>query len=162
MNLSFPILYVTTLLTGFLGGIGFLNFMGFNPALQKTPVEDLVRYWQHLDGKMSVRMPVFGTILLIFLIAAAVSLFKQSYKLPFVLIILSLVIVLVDFYIATQFNFPFNKTMQSITPETIPENLNDLRNRSVVGFNLRSVCMIGTFVLNLTALFIQTFKGLPR
>ncbi len=162
MQLSSVFLFITTLLTGFLGGIGFLNFMGFGPTLRKTPAEHLVLYWQSLDGYMSVRMPIFGSILLVFFIVTGIYLFRQSFKLPFVFLCLSLIIVLVDFWIATVFNFPFNKMMQSITPENIPENFDELRGNSVFGFAMRSVCMIGSFVMMLTALFLQAMKGLVR
>src|SRR4030095_15670343 len=91
------LLLITTLLTGFMGGIGFLNFMGFNPAMKATPAKDIVRYWQSLDGYMSVRMPIFGIILLAIFVPTAILLFRQSFKLPFVFLVLSLAFVMVDF-----------------------------------------------------------------
>ena len=128
MHLSTVFLFITTLLTGFLGGIGFLNFMGFGPSLKETPLQHLILYWQSLDGYMSVRMPIFGSVLLVFFIVTGIFLFRQNFKLPFVFLCLSLVVVLIDFWIGTVYNFPVNKVLQRITPENIPENL-----RSYVG-----------------------------
>jgi len=136
--------------------------MGFNPAMRATPAKDIVRYWQSLDGYMSVRMPIFGIILLVFFIPTAILLFRQSFKLPFVFLVLSLAFVMVDFWIANRFNFPFNKMVQSITVETIPDNFDALKANAALGFNLRSVCMIGSFIMSLTALFFQSGRGLLR
>jgi hypothetical protein len=162
MQLSSVFLFITTLLTGFLGGIGFLNFMSFGPTLRKTPAEHLILYWQSLDGYMSVRMPIFGSILLAFFIVTGIFLLRQSFKLPFVFLCLSLAIVLIDFWIGTIYNFPVNKVLQTITVDNIPGNFEDLRSKAVFGFAMRSICMIGSFMMMLTSIFFQATKGLIR
>ncbi len=162
MRTSTALLLATALLTSFLSGIGFLNFMGFNPAMRETPPKELVTYWQSLDGYMKVRMPIFGMILLALFITTGIVLLRQSFKLPFVFIALSCAFVLVDLWITTRFNFPFNRMVQSITAETIPDNFEELRTNAAFGFNLRSICMLGSFITTLSALFFHFSRSLLR
>ena len=162
MQFSSIIFLTAVLLTGFMGGIGFVNFIGFGPALRDTPAEHIIRYWQIVDSYMSVRMPVFGTAILLSFLGSGFFLVKQSYKPPLWLLILALVFVVADIAVAVQYNFPFNKLVQSITPQTIPDNFEHYRSRSVFGFTLRSVCMIGSFVSTLVAFCLQASKGLLR
>lgn len=155
-------LFASVLLTGFLGGIGFVNAIGFIPAVRDTPAEHVIRYWQNLDRLMSARMPIFaGTILLAF-IGAGFFLIKQPYKQPFWFLILALVFVVADIIVASKYNFPLNRLIQSSAPGIVPDNFEHYRQQSVFGFNLRSVCMIGAFISTLTALFLQSTKGLLR
>lgn len=162
MKISTAFLLTVTILTGFLGGIGFVNFIGFGPALKETPAEGIVGYWQIVDKYMSARMPVFGSVILLSFIGTAFFLIKQTYKKPLWLLALALGFILVDIFIATQYNFPFNRLIQSITAETIPGDFEDLRSKSVLGFTYRSICMIGSFISTLAALFFQASKGLLR
>ncbi|HKO78933.1 MAG TPA: hypothetical protein VJU78_00995 [Chitinophagaceae bacterium] len=158
MKAASVFLLVATVGTGFLGGIGFVNFMGFGPALKNTPAGHLVRHWQIVDGYMSARMPVFGSIIMLSLIGSGILLAKQSYKQPLWFIIIAFLFILADLLVATKYNFPFNRLIQSITPETIPGNFEYYRNQSVIGFSIRSVCMIGSFVSTLTALFLYVSR----
>ena len=43
MKAASVFLLAATVSTGFLGGIGFVNFMGFGPALKNTPAEPLIK-----------------------------------------------------------------------------------------------------------------------
>lgn len=162
MKATSVFLITATVGTGFLGGIGFLNFIGFGPAMKNTPAEHIVPHWQILDGYMRVRMPIFGSIILLSLIGSAALLIKQPYKQPIWLLIIALLFILTDLFVAVKYNFPFNRMAQSITPETIPANFEYYRGRSVFGFSIRSVCMIGSFVSTLTALFLHTVRVLQR
>jgi len=162
MKAASVFLLAATVGTGFLGGIGFLNFIGFGPAMKNTPAEHLVSHWQVLDGYMRVRMPIFGSVILLSLIGSAVLLVKQPYTQPIWFLIIAVLFILADIFVATRYNFSFNRMIQSITPETIPGNFEYLRGRSVLGFSIRSVCMIGAFVSTLTALFLHTARGLQR
>ena len=162
MKAASAFLLVATVGTGFLGGIGFVNFMGFGPALKNTPAEYLVKHWQIVDGYMSARMPVFGSIIMLSLIGSGILLAKQPYKQPLWFLIIALLFILTDLFVAVKYNFPFNRMVQSITPQTIPGNFEYLRGQSVLGFSIRSVCMIGSFISTLTALFLYTARGLQR
>jgi hypothetical protein len=162
MKLSSALLLITTLLTGFLGGIGFVNYMGFGPALQETPAEELIRYWQIVDSYMSARMPVYGIVMLLSFVSAGICLVRQSSKLPLLFLVLSLAFVLTDVGIAIAYNFPFNKMIQGITSGNIPSDFEECRNRSVIGFKLRSVCMIGSFAMMLISTYFQAARGLLR
>ncbi len=162
MKISTAFLLTVTILTGFLGGIGFVNFIGFGPALKETPAEHIVRYWQTVDSYMSARMPVFGSVILFSFIGTGFFLIRQPYKKPLWLLVLALGLILLDIVIATKYNFPFNRLIQSITTETIPDNFEDLRSKSVLGFTFRSICMMGSFISTLAALFLQASKGLLR
>ncbi len=152
-------LFTATIATGFLGGIGFVNFIGFGPALKETPAEHLVRYWQIVDQYMSRRMPVFGSFILLVLIGSALALVKQPYKQPIWFLMLASLFILADIFIATRYNFPFNRLIQGITPETIPTNFEEYRGKSVLGFSIRSFCMIGSFVSTLVALFLHVSQA---
>ena len=158
MNAVSVFLLVATVSTGFLGGIGFLNFIGFGPAMKNTPAQHIVRHWQILDGYMRVRMPVFGSIVVLTLTASGILLIKQPYKHPIWFLIIALLFILTDLFVAVKYNFPFNRMVQSITPQTIPGNFEYLRSQSVVGFSIRSVCMVGSFFSTLTALVLYTAK----
>lgn len=162
MKAASVFLIAATVGTGFLGGIGFLNFIGFGPAMKNTPAEHIVPHWQILDGYMRVRMPIFGSVILLTLIASGILLIKQPYRQPLWLLIIALLFILTDLFVAVKYNFPFNRMVQSITPQTIPGNFEYLRGQSVLGFSIRSVCMIGSFVSTLTALFLHTARGLQR
>ncbi len=162
MKVSSAFLLAATALTGLIGGIGFVNFMGFMPAMRDTPAEDIVLYWQIVDSYMSVRMPIFGFTILLSFIGCGFFLIKQTYKQPLWLMVLALGFVLADIAIASVYNFPFNRLIQNITPQTIPDNFEYYCKRSAYGFNLRSVCMIGTFISTLAALFSQASKGLLK
>lgn len=162
MKAASVFLLAATVSTGFLGGIGFLNFIGFGPAMTNTPPEHIVRHWQILDSYMRVRMPIFGSIILLTLIASGILLIKQPYKQPLWFVIIAFLFILADLFVAVKYNFPFNKLIQSITPETIPGNFEYYRSQSVVGFSMRSVCMIGSFVSTLTALFLFLSRGSSR
>jgi hypothetical protein len=92
------------------------------------------------------------------LIGSAVNLINQPYKQPNWFLIIALLFILADIFVATKYNFPFNRLIQSITPETIPGNFEYFRGRSVLGFSIRSVCMIGSFVSTLAALFLHVSR----
>lgn len=162
MKAASVFLIAATVGTGFLGGIGFLNFIGFGPAMKNTPAEHIVPHWQILDGYMRVRMPIFGSVILLTLIGSGILLIKQPYRQPLWFLIIALLFILTDLFVAVKYNFPFNRMVQSITPQTIPGNFEYLRGQSVLGFSIRSVCMIGSFVSTLTALVLYTAKGLQR
>ena len=162
MKAASVFLLAATVSTGFLGGIGFLNFIGFGPTMKNTPAEHIVRHWQILDGYMRVRMPIFGSFILLTLIASGILLVKQPYKQPLWFLIIALLFILTDLFVAVKYNFPFNRMVQNITPQTIPGNFEYLRGQSVLGFSIRSVCMIGSFISTLTALFLYTARGLQR
>jgi uncharacterized membrane protein len=162
MKTASAFLLVATLGTGFLGGIGFVNLIGFVPALKKTPPQQIIRFWQIVDGYMKVRMPRFGIAILFSLIGSVILLLNQPYKQPVWLLVLAVLFIFADIFIATRHNFPFNKMIQSITPETVPVNFEQLRRQSVVGFSTRAICMIGSFISTLTALFLFLSKELAR
>jgi hypothetical protein len=111
MKIATGFLLSSVLLTGFMGGIGFVNFIGFGPALRDTPAEHIVRYWQIVDSYMSVRMPVFGSAILLSFLGSGFFLVKQSNKQPLWLLILALAFIITDIVIATQFNFLFNRNI---------------------------------------------------
>ncbi len=155
-------LILATFLTGLLGGIGFVNFIGFGPAFRDTPAKDIIRYWQTLDGYMGARMPVFGSAILLSLLGSFFLVMRQSYKKSLWLLILALTFILADLFIAAHYNFPFNRLVQRISPETIPDNFGYIRSKSVFGFTIRSICMMGAFASTLSALFLQASKKQSR
>ena len=150
----------TTFLTGLLGGIGFTNLAGFIPAMRLVPANQFVRFWQILDSYMSVRMPIFVSIILASGIVSIILVNNQPVTLPLLWLILALVIILADFIVAVSYNLPANRLMQSITPETIPANFEYYRNKAIFGFTVRAFCMMGSFACSLTATFLQGKNGM--
>lgn len=160
MDILSAFMLASVVLTGFLGGIGFANLLGLIPAFKETPAKHIVIHWQILDDYMRNRMPVFGALILFFLVGTVSCMATQPYRQPLWLFIVAIAFILADVIITVIFNFPFNRMVQNITPDNTPADFEDRRTRSATGFSLRAICMIGSFLSTLAALYLQSSRGL--
>lgn len=147
--------FFSLLLTGFFASIGFVNAVGIIPAMEVTPVEHWVPYWQALDRYMRVRMPVLGVPMLLALIVTIVLLARQRPVnwTTLLLAFLSLVMILVDLYTAFSMNLPINEMLQKLDPDKVLASFEAQKQQVAKAFYLRSVTMILSFVFMLLSYF---------
>lgn len=140
------ILFFTTLLSGFYGGIGFFGYVGFNPTLARLPEKAFVAYWQILDHFMGSRMPVFAPSLLLLILASTVLLKKSRFGKAAGFMLLALIIFIGDGIFTFTVNHPYNQLIQSWDINELPSNVEQVKMRVVEAFNYRGLFMIGSFI----------------
>jgi MFS superfamily sulfate permease-like transporter len=157
-NLNNLSLFLTTLLAGFYAGTGFFVIMGGNPAIIKMTSSTFAEYWQHTDYYMAARMKFFGPLLLITLLSSIIINLTKWRTPTFWFLSAALVIMIVDLSVAIGTNHPLNELIQSWNLSNLPINVQEIKNRVVNAFWLRSACMIGSFVCVVLAVFFQKNK----
>lgn len=140
-------LFVTSILTGFYGGIGFFGFMSFLGTLERLPAPHLVLFWRLIDGYMSRRMRVFGPLMLLSLLATLVLLGPQWQTASFWLVGAALLVLIVDVRIAIAENIPVNQTIQNRDVNLSTEQIEAFRATMLRAFYQRSTLMMVCFVL---------------
>lgn len=140
-------LYVTTVLTGFYGGIGFFDFMSFLPTLARLPAEHLIPFWRLIDGYMGTRMPVFGPLMLLSLVVTLLMVRRQWRKAPFWLVAAALAVLIADLIVALNENIPVNQAIQDRRAVYTPAQIEAFRATMLRAFTIRSFLMILCFLL---------------
>lgn len=135
------------LLSGFFGGIGFFTVISNNPTLQMMSDAAFAEYWQHLDSFMAVRMRIFGSLLLLSIVASLIVLYRHYSRSSFILMLGALLVILLDLFIGLAINHPLNQLIQSWDFQHLPVNVGEIKNKVVGTFYFRSICMIGSFIL---------------
>jgi hypothetical protein len=161
IELSF---FLSTVLTGFYAGTGFFVAMGGNPAIKLMTDSTFAEYWQHTDHYMAARMKIFGPLLLLAMLLSVLLLLKE-YRTPsfwFILLAFGLLVTDVVFTLST--NHPLNHLVQSWDLNNLPPDVQDIKWKIVNAFNVRTIFMISSFVMLLSALWfrrpwIQTIKS---
>lgn len=153
-----PILFVTTLLSGFYGGIGFFTVMGGNPAVAKLSDAAFAEYWQSIDGYMAARMPVFGLSLLFSVALTAVLLFRNRFPLAGRLILFALLVILCEAVFVGSINRPNNVLIQSWDLAALPANVSEVKQTVVNSFYVRLWFMVGQFALVLAAVWVTHLR----
>src|SRR5690348_10951099 len=111
------VLLTTVVLTGLMAGLHFGNIVGYLPAFKRVKATELVPFWKKADEYFGTRMPWFGNLLLLSLIAAIIVLWKQG-GISFWLFVCSLLLVLIDLFIIIKMNTPINKVLRALAPGT--------------------------------------------
>lgn len=139
--------FVTSILTGFYGGIGFFGFMSFLGTLERLPAPHLVPFWRLIDGYMGRRMRIFGPLMLLSLLVTLLLLSPQWQSWAFWLVGVALVVLIADVRIAIRENVPVNLAIQNRGVNHSTEQIEAFRATMVRAFYKRSALMIVCFVL---------------
>lgn len=153
------VFFITTLLSGFYAGIGFFTAIGANPAAEKMTDRTFAEYWQQLDHYMGSRMPVFGIVLLVSLIASIVLLGTKSISPSFWLMLAGFVIIVADIIFTVRVNHPLSHLIQSWNINELPGDVQVVKQKVVHAFNWRIICMISSFIMVLLSVWA---RGLSR
>ncbi|RPD39520.1 anthrone oxygenase family protein [Chitinophaga barathri] len=146
---------LTTLLSGFSGGIGFFTAMGGNPALASLSDRGFAEYWQHIDSFMGARMPVFGPILLLSVLVSTILLFSEWRTASFWLMLSAFLAVMGDVVFTLNVNHPLNQLIQGWDLNNLPANVEEIKMKVVKAFNVRMLLMMGAFVLVVFAVWTR-------
>ena len=139
--------FVSSILTGFYGGIGFFNFISFLGTLERLPIQHLTPFWRLIDGYMGQRMRIFGPLMLLSLLVTLLLLINQWQSWSFWLIGAALLLMIVDIRTAIRENVPVNQAIQDRNTTYSNEQLEAFRTTMVRAFYKRSTLMILCFVL---------------
>jgi uncharacterized membrane protein len=154
-KLSLVALYLSLFLSGLYGGVGFFTVMGGNPAVRKLSTPAFAEYWQHIDGYMGARMPVFGPILLLSMLFSVISLIPFRTTPSFWLMVLAFLIIIGDLVFTMSTNHPLNKLIQSWDLQNLPDNVKEIQQQVVHAFWYRAVFMISSFACVVLALVFR-------
>lgn len=149
------VLGLTTLLSGFYGGIGFFTFMGGNPALSDLSEQGFAEYWQNIDRYMEARMPAFGISLLLALLFSVIILFRDWQSPSFWLMLIAFLIIVADIIFTLSTNHPLNRMIQQWDLNDLPPGVEFAKHKVVNAFKVRSSFMIASFVLVLVAVWLK-------
>jgi uncharacterized membrane protein len=145
---------ITTLLSGFYGGVGFFTAMGGNPALKRLSDKSFAEYWQHIDFFMAARMKIFGPLLLLSFIITIVGLLPIWQTPSFWLMVLALGVIIGDIAFTFSTNHPLNKLIQSWDLNNLPNNVAQVRQQVVKAFSYRLLFMMTSFLLVVLAVWV--------
>lgn len=136
--------FASLILTGFLSGMGFANAVGYIPAMEDTPTEHLVNFWQNTDRYMRARMPILGNGVLVCLLVTCLLVFRHKPINRRTLLLTSLAFALqvADLVIILTQNLPVNELLTQLTSESVPSNFEYHKQVAVRAYYLRSVCNI--------------------
>lgn len=140
-------LFISSILTGFYGGIGFFNFMSFLGTLERLPIQHLIPFWRLIDGYMGQRMKIFGPLMLLSLLATLLLMINQWQSWSFWLVGAAFLLMILDIRTAIRENVPINQAIQNRDTTYSAEQLEAFRATMVHAFNKRSAMMILCFVL---------------
>ena len=146
---------LTTLLSGFYGGVGFFTFIGGNPAIAKLGKQGFAEYWQNIDHYMAARMPVFGMSLLLSLLFSVIILFHDLNSPSFWLMLLAFLIIIADLVFTLSTNHPLNKMIQAWDLDNLPPGIENIKDKVINAFKVRSTFMIVSFVCVLLAVWLR-------
>jgi hypothetical protein len=146
----------TTFLSGLYGGIGLFTAMGGNPAISRMSARTFTEFWKYTDHYMGARMPVFGPILLLSVLASTVVMFVQ-YRQPACWLMLGALLVNVaDVVMTILIHLPLNQQIRNWNMEQeLPANVADIQQRIVAAFDKRLVLMIVSFAMVLAAMWAR-------
>lgn len=151
---TFISLYITTLLSGLYGGVGFFIAIGGNPSLQKMSDKTFAEYWQHIDYYMAARMKIFGPVMLVSFIITTIGLLPVYHTPSFWLMAIALVIIISDVVFTVRVNHPLNRLIQSWDINKLPRDVGQIKWRVMHAFSYRQVFMISSFVLVVLAVWL--------
>jgi MFS superfamily sulfate permease-like transporter len=148
-------LFSSALLGGFYAGTGFFVAMGGNPAIKLMSDRTFAEYWQHTDHFMAARMKIFGPLLLLIMLLGVVALLKEWRTSSFWFMMAAFAILVTDVSFTLSTNHPLNSLVQSWDLNNLPSNVQDIKWKIVHAFNIRTVFMISSFVMVLSALWFR-------
>jgi len=150
-----PILFCVALVSGFYAGTGFFVAMGGNPAIKLMSDRTFAEYWQHTDHYMAERMKIFGPLLLFIMLLGVIVLLKQYRSPSFWFMLAGFLILATDVAFTLSTNHPLNVLVQSWDLDNLPSNVQEIKWRIIHAFNMRSIFMIGSFVMVLLAVWLR-------
>lgn len=144
------ILLLTIVLTGLSAGLGFANAIGYIPAMEDTPANHLLSFWQHVDHYFRKRMPFFGNAILLAFIVSLVSM-RNEWRTPaFWLLTTAFAVCVGEMIVIFTQNLPINKIIEILDAEKpLPSHFGQLRRKAVTAFYIRSSLNLIAFALTL-------------
>lgn len=152
------VLFCSLLLSGLSAGIGFANAIGYMPAFADSPAPVAISFWQHADHYFRARMPIFGNVLLLTLVATLVVLHQEWQTWPFWLVAIGLLLTAGDIFVIVTENLPINRRLVTWSPENVPRDFEQYRQQALRAFTKRSGLSILAFVCLLSAAYLRTKK----
>ena len=108
---------VIIMLTGLNAGLGFANAVGYIPAMEDTPANHILSFWQHADHYFRKRMPFFGNAILVSILITIGLLFKEWKSVTYLLLVLTLLVCVGELFVIFTRNLPLNKIIETLDPE---------------------------------------------
>lgn len=150
------LLACTTFLTGLYGGIGLFTAMGGNPAMRRMSVQTFTEFWKYTDHYMGARMPIFGPVMLLCVLASTVVMFLQDREPACWCMLCALVINLADVAFTMRVNLPLNQQIRDWkVNQKLPDNIAEIQQHIVAAFDKRCVMMIASFAMVLMAMWMR-------
>jgi hypothetical protein len=154
MKLSYGFLFLAVILTGLGAGLGFANAVGYMPAFEDTPADHALSFWQHADHYFRARMPFFGNGLLLSLLLSLLFLRKEWQSPGYWMVVLALLASIVEMIVIFTQNLPINIVIEKLDVEKLlPLDFEELRQKAMRAFYIRSFLNLVTFLLTLTGAF---------
>lgn len=146
------ILLFAVALTGLSAGGGFANAIGYIPAMEDTPANHLLSFWQHADHYFRKRMPFFGNAILLSFIVNLVMM-RNEWKSPaFWLLVLAFAVCICEMVVIFTQNLPINKIIETLNAEKpLTVDFEQLRRKAVTTFYIRAFLNVIAFALTLAA-----------
>lgn len=148
-------LFITTLLTGLYGGVGFYTIMAGNPAIKLMSDKTFAEFWQHADHYMGARMPVFGPILLLSLLLSIISLIPEWRTPSFWCMFLAFAIIIGDLVFTLTTNHPLNNLIQTWDLNNLPANVQEIKWKVANAFDIRLWFMMSAFVMVAVSVWLR-------
>jgi Domain of unknown function (DUF1772) len=145
-------LFTTIVLTGLSAGLGFANAVGYIPAMEDTPANHILSFWQHADHYFRRRMPFFGNAILLSFLITLVMLRKEWSSVAFLLLAFAFLVNVSEMVVIFTQNLPVNKIIETLDAEkTVDIGFEALRRKAVAAFYLRAFFNLIVFALTLAA-----------
>jgi len=151
-------LFLTILLSGLYGGVGFFTAMGGNPALEAMSDAGFAEFWQNVDHYMAARMPVFGPMLMLSLLLSLVLLIIARQVLSTWVMLAALFVIVSDLVFTLRTNHPLNQIIQSWDLKNLPSNVQEVKWKVINAFNIRMLFMMSAFILVLSSVWLREKK----
>jgi hypothetical protein len=149
--LSQIIIFISLLLTGLGAGLFFYMLVGGNPAYKAVSGKTFVEYHKKLDRYMTIRMPPFFLTGVMFIIAWLYIEQGNWQSFRFLMVVLALLFSIIEVIVMFKGNRPINFLIQTLSPDTVPDDWYILRDKWVYFMYIRITTGILTFVCLLLA-----------
>lgn len=144
-------LVITVALTGLSAGLGFVNAMGYIPAMENTPANHLLSFWQHADNYFRKRMPFFGNAVLLSSVITLVLLYKDWRSIAFLFFALAFLVSVGELIVIATQNLPVNKIIVTLdVQKPLGADFEILRKKAISAFYLRSILNLLAFAFTLS------------
>ena len=112
--------------------------------------------WQHTDHFMAARMKIFGPLLLLSMLFCVLVLLQVYRTASFWWMLAAFCTLLTDVIFTLSINHPLNRQVQSWDLNNLPSNAQEIKWRIIKAFNVRTIFMIGSFLMVLLAAWFES------